>query len=200
MNGTVILLIIVIYFAFLMLISHLTGRKSDNDTFFLGGKQSPWFLVAFGMIGTSISGVTFVSVPGMPLSIDMTYLQTVLGFTVGYLVIAKILLPLYYKLNLTSIYTYLEKRFGRNAYKTGASFFLLSKIIGAAARLYIVVLILQRFVRCMECAFCRYIDCDRCAYLALFPQKRNKDDCLDGCSANSFFIGSFSVDNLAVDR
>ena len=146
MNGTVILLIIVIYFAFLMLISHLTGRKSDNDTFFLGGKQSPWFLVAFGMIGTSISGVTFVSVPGMPLSIDMTYLQTVLGFTVGYLVIAKILLPLYYKLNLTSIYTYLEKRFGRNAYKTGASFFLLSKIIGAAARLYIVVLILQRFV------------------------------------------------------
>ena len=77
MNGTVILLIIVIYFAFLMLISHLTGRKSDNDTFFLGGKQSPWFLVAFGMIGTSISGVTFVSVPGMPLSIDMTYLQTV---------------------------------------------------------------------------------------------------------------------------
>ena len=146
MNGTVILLIIVIYFAFLMLISHLTGRKSDNDTFFLGGKQSPWFLVAFGMIGTSISGVTFVSVPGMPLSIDMTYLQTVLGFTVGYLVIAKILLPLYYKLNLTSIYTYLEKRFGRNAYKTGESFFLLSKIIGAAARLYIVVLILQRFV------------------------------------------------------
>ena len=146
MNGTVILLIIAVYFAFLMLISYLTGRKGDNETFFLGGKQSPWFLVAFGMIGTSISGVSFVSVPGMPLSIDMTYMQTVMGFTVGYLVIAWILLPLYYKLNLTSIYTYLAKRFGCRAYKTGASFFLLSKIVGAAARLYIVVLILQRFV------------------------------------------------------
>ncbi len=146
MSGSVILLIIVLYFAFLMLISHLTGRRSDNETFFLGGKRSPWFLVAFGMIGTSISGVTFISVPGMPLSIGMTYMQTVLGFTVGYLLIAWILLPLYYKLNLTSIYTYLDKRFGPRTYKIGASFFLLSKIIGAAARLYIVVFILQRFV------------------------------------------------------
>mgnify|MGYP000004422551 FL=1 len=146
MNGNIILIIIGCYFAFLMFISHLTSRNSDNETFFIGGKKSPWFLVAFGMIGTSISGVTFVSVPGMPLHIDMTYMQTVLGFAIGYLIIAQVLLPLYYKLNLTSIYTYLEERFGHKAYKTGASFFLLSKIIGAAARLYIVVLILQRFV------------------------------------------------------
>lgn len=146
MNGTFILLIIGCYFAFLMLISFLTGRKTDNNAFFLGSKQSPWLLVAFGMIGSSISGVTFVSVPGMPGNIDMTYMQTVFGFVVGYLFIAGILLPLYYKLNLTSIYTYLEQRFGPRAYKTGASFFLLSKIVGAAARLYIVVLILQLYV------------------------------------------------------
>lgn len=146
MEGSLILLILACYFGILMLISYLTGRKSNNKTFFTGNKQSPWVLVAFGMIGTSISGVTFVSVPGMPLSIDMTYMQTVLGFSVGYLVVAHLLLPLYYKLNLTSIYTYLQDRFGNRAYKTGASFFLLSKIVGAAARLYIVVLILQRYV------------------------------------------------------
>lgn len=146
MKESLILIILACYFGILMLISYLTGKKSNNKTFFTGNKQSPWILVAFGMIGTSISGVTFVSVPGMPLSIDMTYMQTVLGFSVGYLVVAHLLLPLYYKLNLTSIYTYLRDRFGNRAYKTGASFFLLSKIIGAAARLYIVVLILQHYV------------------------------------------------------
>ena len=146
MNESLILIILACYFGILMFISYLTGEKSNNRTFFIGNKQSPWMLVAFGMIGTSISGVTFVSVPGMPLSIDMTYMQTVLGFAVGYLVVAHLLLPLYYKLNLTSIYTYLQERFGNRAYKTGASFFLLSKTIGAAARLYIVVLILQHYV------------------------------------------------------
>ena len=146
MKESFILIILACYFGILMFISYLTGKKSNNRTFFIGNKQSPWMLVAFGMIGTSISGVTFVSVPGMPLSIDMTYMQTVLGFAVGYLVVAHLLLPLYYKLNLTSIYTYLKERFGNRAYKTGASFFLLSKTIGAAARLYIVVLILQRYV------------------------------------------------------
>lgn len=148
MNGTLILLIIVCYFAFLMLISYFTSRKTSNEAFFIGGKESPWPLVALGMVGTSISGVTFVSVPGMPLTngMDMTYMQTVFGFVLGYFVIAGVLLPLYYRLNLTSIYTYLGQRFGNRAYKTGASFFLLSKIIGAAARLYIVALILQRYV------------------------------------------------------
>lgn len=147
MNSYIILFIIAAYFGVLLLISWITGRKSsDNEAFFLGNRQSPWFIVSIGMIGTSLSGVTFVSVPGMVRSIDMTYMQTVFGFFVGYILIAKVLLPLYYKLQLTSIYSYLDTRIGRRSYKTGASFFLLSKIVGAAARLYLVVLILQTYV------------------------------------------------------
>jgi Na+/proline symporter len=131
----------------LLFIAWLTGRKSSgNSAFFTGNRQSPWYIVSIGMVGTSLSGVTFVSVPGMVRSIDMTYMQTVLGFFVGYVVIANVLLPLYYKLNLISIYSYLGDRIGKYSYKTGASFFLLSKIIGAAARLYLVVLILQQYV------------------------------------------------------
>ena len=147
MSGSVVLLIIAIYFLVLMLISFFVGRKStDNDAFFLGNRQSPWWVVAIGMVGSSISGVSFVSVPGMVGNIGFSYMQTVFGFFFGYLVIANVLLPLYYRLNLTSIYTYLDTRFGKNAYKTGASFFLLSKTIGAAARLYVVALILQTVV------------------------------------------------------
>lgn len=146
MNGTYILLTIVGYFGLLMLVARLTSHKADNDAFFRGNRKSPWYVVAFGMIGTSLSGVTFVSVPGMVRSTDMTYMQTVMGFFVGYLVIAHVLLPLYYKLNLTTIYSYLNQRIGHYSYKTGASFFLLSKIIGAAARLYLVCLILQHYI------------------------------------------------------
>ncbi len=147
MNSSFILLIIAVYFALLLLIAWITGRKSSgNDAFFIGNRQSPWYIVSIGMIGTSLSGVTFVSVPGMVRSIDMTYMQTVLGFFVGYILIAKVLLPLYYRLQLTSIYTYLRDRIGPRGYKTGASFFLVSKIVGAAARLYLVVLILQHYV------------------------------------------------------
>ncbi|MCL3851778.1 MULTISPECIES: sodium:solute symporter [Parabacteroides] len=147
MNSYIILSIIAIYFGILLLIAWITGRKStSNDAFFLGNRKSPWYIVSIGMIGTSLSGVTFVSVPGMVRSIDMTYMQTVLGFFFGYILIAKVLLPLYYKLQLTSIYAYLGDRIGRRSYKTGASFFLLSKIVGAAARLYLVVLILQHYV------------------------------------------------------
>lgn len=147
MNGQIILFIIAAYFGLLLLIAWLTGKKeSNNETFFLGNRKSPWYIVAIGMIGSSLSGVTFVSVPGLVRQIDMTYMQMVFGFFVGYIVIAKILLPLYYKLQLTSIYTYLDERIGRKSYKTGASFFLLSKIVGAAARLYLVVLILQKYV------------------------------------------------------
>ncbi len=145
MSSSVIILILVIYFVVLLLIAHFTSKNSNNDTFFLGNRKSKWYIVAFGMIGSSISGVTFVSVPGMVGSINMNYMQTVMGFSLGYFVIAHVLLPLYYRLNLTSIYTYLEKRFGKSAYKTGASFFLLSRTIGSAARLYIVVLILQTY-------------------------------------------------------
>src|ERR1035437_9943566 len=123
MTGISILLIIVFYFSILLLISYLVGKKStDNDAFFLGNKKSPWWVVAIGMVGSSISGVSFISVPGMVRGVDFTYMQTVLGFFVGYLIIANVLLPLYYKLNLTSIYTYLEQRFGNHSYKTGAGF------------------------------------------------------------------------------
>lgn len=147
MNSYIILFIIAIYFGILLLIAWITGRGStNNEAFFIGNRQSPWYIVSIGMIGTSLSGVTFVSVPGMVRSIDMTYMQTVFGFFVGYILIAHVLLPLYYKLQLTSIYTYLKDRIGVNSYKTGASFFLISKIIGAAARLYLVVLILQHYV------------------------------------------------------
>ena len=147
MNGTFILLTILAYLGLLLLIAQLTGaRHADNEAFFRGNRQSPWYIVSFGMIGASLSGVTFVSVPGMVRFIDMTYMQTCLGFFFGYLVIARVLLPLYYRLNLTSIYTYLGERFGPGAYTTGASFFLLSKLLGAAARLYLVCVILQHFV------------------------------------------------------
>ena len=147
MNGTFILLTILAYLGLLLLIARLTGaRHADNEAFFRGNRQSPWYVVSFGMIGASLSGVTFVSVPGMVRFIDMTYMQTCLGFFFGYLVIACVLLPLYYRLNLTSIYTYLGERFGPGAYTTGASFFLLSKLLGAAARLYLVCVILQHFV------------------------------------------------------
>lgn len=146
MNGIYILLTIIVYFLLLMGVARLTNRNADNDAFFRGNRKSPWYVVAFGMIGASLSGVTFVSVPGMVRGIDMTYMQTCMGFFVGYIIIAHVLLPLYYRLNLTTIYSYLNSRIGRYSYKTGASFFLLSKMIGAAARLYLVCLILQHYV------------------------------------------------------
>jgi len=147
MQSSFILIIIAVYFGVLMLISYLTSRKgSGNDTFFRANKSSKWYVVAIAMIGTSISGVTFVSVPGMVRNLDMTYMQMVFGFFFGYLVIAYVLLPLYYRLNLTTIYGYLQQRFGQRSYKTGAWFFLLSKIVGAAARLYLVAFILQTLV------------------------------------------------------
>ena len=142
----IIVITILAYFAFLMAFSRLTARRSDNDTFFRGNRRSPWYMVAFGMVGASISGITFVSVPGMVLKTDMTYLQTCLGFILGYFAVAFILLPVYYRLNLTTIYTYLGKRLGKWSYKTGASFFLLSKLTGSVVRFYVVCIILQRFV------------------------------------------------------
>lgn len=143
MSATLILLLIAAYFGVLILISYFTGRKSGNDAFFKGNKQSPWYVVAFGMIGASLSGVTFISVPGWIEASQFSYMQVVLGYTVGYLVIGTVLLPLYYKLNLTSIYTYLEERFGNYSYKTGASFFLISRVIGASFRLFLVANVLQ---------------------------------------------------------
>ena len=141
-----ILLTILAYFAVLLGISRLTSRRADNETFYRANRRSPWYMVAFGMIGASISGVTFVSVPGMVLTSQMTYLQVCLGFIVGYLAVAFVLLPLYYRLNLTSIYAYLGQRLGTRSYQTGAWFFLLSKMTGSAVKFYVVCMILQQFV------------------------------------------------------
>lgn len=141
-----IVITILVYFCALLGFSRLTARRSDNDTFFRANRRSPWYMVAFGMVGASISGVTFVSVPGMVTATDMTYLQTCMGFIVGYFVVAYVLLPIYYRYDLTTIYSYLCLRLGRRSYLSGASFFLLSKMTGAAARFYVVCIILQRFV------------------------------------------------------
>ena len=140
MSPLLIIVTIVLYFAVLMTIAHFTGEES-NSGFFMGNRQSPWYVVAFGMIGASLSGVTFISVPGWVASINFTYMQMVLGYLVGYAVIILVLLPLYYRLNLTSIYTYLEDRFGRNSYKSGAWFFMISRVIGASFRLYLVAMV-----------------------------------------------------------
>ena len=146
MNPTTILLLITGYFGVLILISFLTGKNNSNKTFFTANKQSPWYLVAFGMIGATLSGVTFISVPGWVEKASFSYVQMMLGFIVGYLVIARVLLPLYYRLNLTSIYTYLEGRFGKYSYKTGAAYFLISRTIGASFRLFLVANVLQFIV------------------------------------------------------
>lgn len=143
MSPTSIILLIAAYFGLLIIISFLTGKTSGNDVFFKANKQSPWYVVAFGMIGASLSGVTFISVPGWVEASQFSYMQVVLGYIVGYLVIGTVLLPLYYKLNLTSIYTYLGERFGHYSYKTGASFFLISRVVGASFRLFLVANVLQ---------------------------------------------------------
>ena len=143
MTPTFIISIIAAYFFVLILISYFTGKSDSNEAFFLGNKQSPWYVVAFGMIGATLSGVTFISVPGWVGDSQFSYLQMVLGMTAGYVVIANILLPLYYKLNLTSIYSYLEQRFGSVTYRTGSFFFLISRTIGASFRLYLVANVLQ---------------------------------------------------------
>lgn len=146
MNKETILLILVLYFVVLMAISFLTSRKADNDTFFTGNRNNKWYLVAFGMIGASLSGVTFISIPGIVEGSEFTYLQMAIGYILGYAIIVFVLLPLYYRLNLTSIYAFLEQRFGEGTYKMGAGFFILSRLIGAALRMYLVVNVLQTFV------------------------------------------------------
>lgn len=143
MNPQIVLLVISAYFILLFLISWLTSRRVQADTFFTGDRQSPWFLVAFGMIGASLSGVTFISVPGEVGNSNFYYFQVVLGYTLGYLAIGKVLLPLYYRLNLVSIYSYLEDRYGFWSYKTGSFFFILSRALGSSLRLYLVASVLQ---------------------------------------------------------
>ncbi len=146
MSPAVLFAFVIGYFLLLLTVAWYTSRGSNNESFFIGNKKSNWMLVAFGMIGTSLSGVTFVSVPGGVGTGNFFYFQVVLGYLLGYIVIAFVLLPLYYKMNLTSIYTYLETRFGVNAHKVGASFFILSRVVGATARLYLVINVLQIFI------------------------------------------------------
>lgn len=146
MNASLFLVVASVYFLILIFVSRYTTGRANNDTFYRGERRSPWWAVAFGMLGASLSGVTFVSVPGMVRASDMTYLQMCLGFIPGYLLVAFVLLPVYYRLGLTTIYGYLERRFGLTSYRTGASFFLLSKLLGATVRLYLVCLILQRLI------------------------------------------------------
>ncbi|MFO8129701.1 MAG: sodium:solute symporter [Bacteroidales bacterium] len=146
MTPFVIFFCFLIYTALLFTLGWLTSRRSGNEAFFIGNRQSPWYVVAYGMIGASLSGVTFISIPGDVGATRFSYIVIVLGYLVGYAVIANVLLPLYYRLNLTSIYTYLEQRFGFWSYKTGAFFFLLSRIIGASFRMFLVVNVLQLFV------------------------------------------------------
>lgn len=143
---TTILTVFIVYTILILLIAHITSKKSTNEAFFNGNRKSPWFVVAYGMIGASLSGVTFMSVPGGVYTGHFTYLGIVFGYVIGYAVIAWILLPLYYKLKLTSIYSYLEMRFGQNSEKTGAAFFIISRLIGSALRMYLVVFVLYEFV------------------------------------------------------
>ena len=146
MSATLLFSFVIGYFLILLAVAWYTSRNSNNESFFIGNRSSNWVLVAFGMIGTTLSGVTFVSVPGTVGAAALTYYQVVIGYFLGYLVIAFVLLPLYYKMNLTSIYNYLEHRFGVTSYKTGATYFILSRTLGATARLYLVVNILQIFI------------------------------------------------------
>lgn len=146
MSPVVLFSFVIGYFLLLLGVAWYTSRNADNDSFFIGNRNSNWMLVAFGMVGTSLSGVTFVSVPGNVGDINFNYFQLVIGYVFGYIVVAFVLLPLYYRLNLTSIYTYLENRFGIQAHKAGAFFFILSRTVGATARLYLVINILQLFI------------------------------------------------------
>lgn len=146
MSTNAIILLILAYFSVLILISYFTGKEDTNDAFFKANKSAPWYLVAFGMIGASLSGVTFISVPGAVETKQLGYFQVVLGYFFGYLIIAYVLLPLYYKMNLTSIYTYLKERFGNTSYKTGSIAFLISRTVGAAFRLFLVAKVLQLLI------------------------------------------------------
>jgi Na+/proline symporter len=146
MSPSLIIGIFLVYTVLIFVVTFITSRKADNQTFFIGNKVSPWYVVAYGMIGASLSGVTFMSIPGLVRDTQFSYMVLVFGYLVGYFIIAKVLLPLYYKLNLTSIYSYLESRFGFWTYKTGAGFFLLSRTLGASLRMFVVINVFQEFV------------------------------------------------------
>lgn len=146
MNATLLLIIVLVYFALLLAIAWFTSRGSDNEGFFIGNRTSKWWVVAFGMIGTSLTGITFISVPGTVGNSGFSYFQVTIGYWLGYFIVAFVLLPLYYRMQLTSIYTYLGKRLGVNAHKTGTFFFMLSRTVGSTLRLYLVIKVLELFI------------------------------------------------------
>jgi len=146
MNPWILLTIVIVYFTTLIVISLLTSRGADNASFFVGNRKSPWYIVAFGMIGTSISGVTFISIPGEVGASAFSYMQLVFGYFFGYMVIANVLMPLYYRLNLSSIYVYLDHRLGLHSYKTGAFYFLVSRLIGSSVRMYLVAMVIDSYI------------------------------------------------------
>ena len=146
LSPEIILITVLSYFAILTLVSYITGREDNNKVFFKANKSSNWLIVAFGMVGASLSGVTFISVPGWVEDSQFTYFQVVLGYLVGYLFVASVLLPIYYRIGLTSIYEYLDQRFGKNSYLVGSVFFLISRVLGASFRLFLVAIVLQEFV------------------------------------------------------
>ncbi|HOZ90902.1 MAG TPA: sodium:solute symporter, partial [Bacteroidia bacterium] len=146
MSPVLILSVVLVYTILLFAITFYTSRNADNQSYFVGNRSSRWYVVAYGMIGASLSGVTFMSVPGDVGTGNFSYFQMVLGYLLGYAVIAFVLLPVYYRMNLTSIYTYLKSRLGEKTYKTGAFFFILSRVVGASFRMYIVVYVLQLFI------------------------------------------------------
>src|SRR5215469_5058018 len=146
MSSSLLAIVFISYTLVILAITWITSRHANNDTYFIGNRRSPWFVVAYGMIGASLSGVTFMSVPGNVQVQSFYYMPMVLGFFVGYLIIATVLMPLYYRMQLTSIYGYLEKRFGFFTYKSGASFFILSRTLGATLRMFLVVSVLHAFI------------------------------------------------------
>ena len=146
LQPTFLLVLILGYFTLLMVIAHFTGKQADNQTFFTANRSSPWYLVAFGMVGASLSGVTFISVPGWVGDSGFSYFQVVLGYWAGYFVVSFVLLPIYYRQNLTSIYEYLKDRFGYNSHKVGAVSFFISRVLGASFRLFLVAIVLQQFI------------------------------------------------------
>lgn len=196
MNGIYILLTILLYFGMLLLVARLTGRHSDNDAFFRGNRRSPWYIVSFGMIGASLSGVTFVSVPGMVRGIDMTYMQTCFGFFIGYLIIAHVLLPLYYKLNLTSIYTYLGDRIGNTLIRREPLFPSVQNHRSRSTPLSGMPYPPALCIRRLSYSFRRHGDRDCLTDLAIHPPQRHTHDCVDGQLADTLPAAGAGINTL----
>ena len=198
MSPFLILGIFLIYTLILFSVTWITARKADNQSFFIGNKVSPWFVVAYGMIGASLSGVTFMSVPGWVKDTQFSYMVVVLGYLFGYFVIALVLLPLYYRLKLTSIYSYLGQRFGFWSYKTGAGFFILSRTLGASLRMFLVINVLQIFVfDAWNVPFWVNVLVFIMSDYPLYPKRRDQDHNLDRYPSDNFYAAcSCFISNL----